>query len=110
MRLSEIKGERVFEVMAEVIEPICNIAADEAALALFKGDRPKDADATEYAISKIRNSLPTLVRSHGNDLARIMAATDGVSLDEYLADMTVASLIAGIYQILTDDELLSFLR
>ena len=31
MRLSDIQGERVFDVIADIIDPIANIAEDDAA-------------------------------------------------------------------------------
>ena len=36
MKLSDIKGADVFDVIADCIVPITNIAADEKAMALFK--------------------------------------------------------------------------
>ena len=110
MRLSEIKGERVFDVIAEIIEPAFNIATDPVASSIFKrGDMPDDVDPKEYAIKKAKESLPTLLRSHKNDLVRIMAATNGVDPDEYIANVTMPSLIKGVYEIMTDEDLLGFL-
>ena len=44
MKLSDIKGERTLDVIAEIIEPIANIAADQTAAALFQRQRcPKAA-------------------------------------------------------------------
>ena len=42
MRLSDIKGDRVFDVIADIIAPIANIAADETASALFKSGKLPD--------------------------------------------------------------------
>ena len=36
MKLSDVKGERTIEVIAEIIDPIANIAEDEEASAMFK--------------------------------------------------------------------------
>ena len=36
MKLSKIKGERVFDVIADIIDPIANIAEDKVAAALFQ--------------------------------------------------------------------------
>ena len=36
MRLSDIQGERVFDVIADIIDPIANIAEDDAASAMFR--------------------------------------------------------------------------
>ena len=42
MRLSDIKGERTLDVIAEIIEPIANIAEDEAAAELFRREKPPE--------------------------------------------------------------------
>ena len=42
MRLSDIQGERVFDVIADTIVPIANIAEDDAASALFKREKLPD--------------------------------------------------------------------
>ena len=42
MRLSDIKGDRTLEVIAEIIDPIANIAEDEEASAMFKREKLPD--------------------------------------------------------------------
>ena len=39
MRLSDIKGDRVFDVIADIIDPIANIAVYETASALVKREK-----------------------------------------------------------------------
>ena len=39
MRLSNVKGERTFDVIAELIDPIYNIAMDPEAAAMFKREK-----------------------------------------------------------------------
>ena len=49
MRLSDIQGERVFDVIADIIDPIANIAEDNAASALFKREKlPEGMTAKEF--------------------------------------------------------------
>ena len=111
MKLSEIRGERVFDVIADIIEPACNIASDKDAAALFDRTekRPEDVTPAEFALGKVKRSMPKLMRSHKDDLVAIMAAIDGCSQDEYRDNLTMAKLIQGFYEILTDEDLLAFL-
>lgn len=111
MRLSEIRGERVFDVIADIIEPCCNIAQDKEAAALFDRSekRPDGVSQKDFALGKVRRSVPTLMRGHKDDLIAILSAVDGVSPDEYRDGLTMAKLVQGVYEILTDEDLLAFL-
>lgn len=109
MRLSEIKGERVFDVIADIIGPVCNIAQDEDAASLFGGDRPDGMTAKEFALSKVQRAVPRLMREHKDDLTAILAAIEGVSPEEYAKSLTMPKLVQGVYEILTDEDLLAFL-
>lgn len=111
MRLSEIKGERVFDVIADIIEPACNIAQDKEAADLFDRSkkRPEDMTAKEFALERVKRSVPKLMRTHRDDLVAIMAAIEGVSPDEYRQAVTVPSIIQAVYEMLTDEDLLAFL-
>lgn len=111
MRLSEIKGDRVFEVIADIIEPACNIAQDKDAAILFDRSekRPKGMSDTEFALSKVKRAMPKLMRSHKDDLVAILSSIDGVDPDEYRESLTMPKLIQGVLEILTDEDLLAFL-
>lgn len=111
MRLSEIRGERVFDVIADVVDPACSIAQDEDASALFdRADkRPEGMTPEQFAIDKVRRSVPKLMRSHKDDLVTILAAIEGVTKEEYLEGVTMAKLIQNVYEMLTDEDLLAFL-
>lgn len=111
MRLSEIKGERVFDVIADIIEPACSIAQDKEAADLFDRSkkRPEGMEPRDFALQRVKSAVPKLMRSHKDDLVAIMSAIEGVSADEYLEGLTMPKLIQGVYEILTDDDLLAFL-
>lgn len=111
MRLSEIKGERVFDVIADIIEPACNIAQDKDAAEIFdrSAKRPDGMTATEFALQRIKSAVPKLMRTHKDDLVVILSAIEGVSAEEYLEGLTMPKLIQGVYEILTDEDLLAFL-
>lgn len=108
MRLSEIRGERAIDVIADLIEPVARIAEDKEAAKLFRREKlPKGETARGYLLKRIRTSVPLLLRNHKNDLIEIMAALDGVSKDEYASALSVPKLIADIFGLLSDNELLS---
>lgn len=111
MKLSEVRGERVFDVIADIIEPACNIAQDADAASLFDRSekRPDDVTPTEFALAKVKRAVPKLMRSHKDDLVAILAAIEGTDPDEYRSDLTMPKLIQGVYEILTDEDLLAFL-
>lgn len=111
MRLSEIKGDRVFDVIADIIEPACNIAQDKEVADLFdrSKERPEGMTAKEFALERVKRSVPKLMRSHRDDLVAIMAAIEGITPEEYMQDVTVPSLVGNVYQMLTDEDLLAFL-
>ena len=111
MRLSEIKGERVFDVIADIIEPACNIAQDKEASEIFDRSkkRPDGVSAKDFALSRIKASMPTLLKTHKDDLVAILSTIEGVSKEEYLDGLTMPKLIQGVFEILTDEDLLAFL-
>jgi len=110
MKLSDIKGDRVFDVIADIIDPIYNIATDEKASAIFRRkDRPEGVDPKAYLAERVKTSLPSLLKTHKADLVAIMAAINGVDPDEYRESLTMSGLLNGLYDIFTDEDLLGFL-
>lgn len=110
MRLSEIRGERVFDVIADIIEPVSNIASDDIASSFFKrAIRPADESVSDFAMKRIKEALPTLLRTHKSDLIKIMSAIEGVPEKEFAANLTMAGLIKSLYEMVTDEDLIAFL-
>lgn len=104
MKLSDIKGERTLDVIAEVIEPIANIAEDEKAAALFKREKlPEGENAVAYLRKRIKSHLPALLKGHKHDLITIFAAIEGVSYDEYAASLNLGKLTKDLLELMTDE-------
>lgn len=49
------------------------------------------------------------MRTHKDDLVAILSAIEGVDPDEYRESITMPKLVQGVYEILTDEDLLAFL-
>lgn len=107
MRLSDVKGDRVLDVVADIIEPIANIAEDEKAAALFKREvRPDGETANSYAIKRLKKGVPPLIRGHKEDIIAIMAAIEGVTPKEYAAGLDLLRLIKDFTELITDQTFL----
>lgn len=104
MKLSEIKGARTFDVIADIIEPIANIAEDKQLAELFKKEKvPQGVDPRPIVINRLKKHMPYLLKTHKVNLMAIMAAIEGVSTAEYESEITLAKLTKDCSDILTDE-------
>ena len=104
MRLSDIKGDRVFDVIADIIDPIANIASDETASALFKREKlPEGMTAKAFLLERARKAVPALLKGHKGDIITVLATIEGVSSDDYRESLTLAKLMQDAAELLTDE-------
>lgn len=104
MRLSDIKGERTLDVIADIIDPIANIAEDSAAAALFRREKlPEGETPKGFMLQRVRKHLPQLLKSHKEDIIAILAAIEGVSAVEYAEKLDLVKLTKDFTELLTDE-------
>ena len=104
MRLSDIKGDRVFDVIADIIDPIANIASDETASDLFKREKlPEGMTAKSFLLERARKAVPALLKGHKRDIIAVLATIEGVSADDYRSSLTLAKLMQDTAELLTDE-------
>ena len=109
MKLSDVRGERTLDVIAEIIEPIANIAEDNIASDIFKRKKlPEGMTAKQFALQRINNSIPALIRNHKNDIVTVLSTIEGISQEEYSESLNLAKLTKDILDLLTDDEFMAF--
>ena len=110
MKLSDIRGERVIDVIAEIADPFLTIAMDEEASAFFKREKcPEGEEPVHFVMRRLKKSVPALLGGHKDEIIAIMSALKDVSREEYLEELTMSSLLTDLYEMLTDEELLAFL-
>lgn len=110
MRLSDIKGERTFEVVADIIEPVYRIAQDEAAVEMLSPKPcPEGEDPKHFMARRLVAGVPALLRSHKGDLVAIMAAIEGEDAEEYAASLDLAKLVVSLTELVSDPALMGFL-
>lgn len=110
MRLSDVKGDRVLDVIADLIDPIANMAQDEDVAAMFGREAvPEGMGARDFFAKRMRKGLPVLLRNHKADIIAVMAAIEGVAPEQYGESLDLPKLLADVMELVTDDTLLDFL-
>ena len=89
MKLSEYQGEEALDLLADLIEPAGEIMSDKEIGEVFKKNRFK--------------AIGMAIKNHKKAVMQIMAAMDGVPVDEYKCN--VLTLPVKILEILNDPEL-----
>lgn len=109
MKLSDIKGDRVFDVIADIIEPVATIAQDEEAMKLFNSaDKPEELSGWEWFVERAKKSIPVIMHKYKDELVRILATINDVSEEEYVENLSVPKLLANVVDLVTDSEFISF--
>lgn len=110
MKLSDIKGDRVLDVIADVIDPIANMVQDKDVAAMFKREAvPDGMEARDFFAKRMCKGLPVLLKSHKADIIAVMAAIEGVTPGQYAASLDFPKLFTDVMELVTDDAFLDFL-
>lgn len=110
MKLSDIKGDRVLDVIADIIDPIANMVQDKDVAAMFERKAvPEGMKARDFFAERMRNGLPVLLKGHKADIIAIMAAIEGVTPEQYAESLDFPKLFTDVMELITDDAFLDFL-
>lgn len=103
MRLSELKGERAVEVIADLIEPITNIAMDADNLKLFNNKKMDGESLEDAGIRIFKQRIPALLKTHKTDVLQILTAVN----DCDPAEMSVMDIINSLIEVVSDKEFMN---
>lgn len=92
MRLSDIKGEAALDVLADIMEPVCEIGQDNEIVIMFRSGNKLKA-------------IQRAMKVHRSAVIQILALLDQKTPEEYMKTMTLASLPKQALDILNDPEL-----
>lgn len=110
MKLSDIKGDRVLDVIADIIDPIANMVQDKDVAAMFKREAvPEGMDARDFFAKRMCKGLPVLLKGHKADIIAVMAAIEGVTPEQYAESLDFPKLFTDVMELVTDDAFLDFL-
>lgn len=109
MKLSDIRGDKTLDVIAELIVPVSNIASDPDMRVVFqRGQVPEGKTAEEMATERLRNAAPKVLKRHKDDVITILAAVSLKDREQYLSGLNLASLMSDLYELINDSEFVGF--
>lgn len=103
MKLSELKGERAVEVIADLIAPIANIAADQKNLKLFRNTRREGESDHDFGLRELTEKIPVLLRTHKADVLTIICAVNGKDPEE----LSIVDVIKDAMDLVKDKDFMS---
>ena len=102
MKLTEIKGERAIELIADLIEPISNIASDKECSDLFDVKPVKNEDKRVTARKHLVKKVPSLLKNHKRDIVKIIALLEEKPIEE----MNLFSITTALINVMKDEALI----
>lgn len=115
MKISELTTERAADVLCEVSIYALNILSDKKLLASLRmqlegtdGDRTK-AELIAIASEKIAELIPLLLKKHKDDVFGIVAAVNGLTLEQVRKQKIIATANA-VREMAQDKDLIDFFK
>lgn len=102
MKLSEIKGERAIEVIADLIEPIADIASDPKCANLFRGEVKKGETPREAGLRNLKSKIPYLLREHKKSIIKVLSILNDLPAES----LNMFSILKGVLDMFNDKELI----
>ena len=100
MKLSELKGERAVEVIADLIAPIANIVDDQKNLQLFRFEKREGETDREAGLRDFKEKIPNLLKTHKQDVLAILCAVNGANPE----DMSLTDIVKGVVELANDKD------
>lgn len=102
MNLTEIKGEKAIEMIAELIEPVSAIANDAKVKEIFnivpeEGEKPEEA-----AMRVLTKKTPELMKHYAKEIAQIL----GILLEVKPEELSIAQIFKGLAEMIADKSLM----
>lgn len=97
MRLSDYKGDEALDLLAELIDPIGEIASDPSLIKFLQRQNMKGA-------------VKLMLKDHRKSVIEILATLEGESPEEYMKRVNVLTLPMALIDLLNDPDLMDFFR
>lgn len=96
MKISDYRGEEALDVLADILIPTTEILSDEAVRKASK-------------VSKVA-AVSMAIKNHKEQVIEILARLDGESPEEYVNKISLVTLPARAFELITDKELIAFFQ
>ena len=107
MKLSDFKGEEALDVLADIIEPIAMIMADEEIVKLQKeSDKILEESNGKRKLPMIKFVKPA-IKNHKKEVLYVLARLENKSVEEYEKEVTLITLPMKVLEVINDEQLKS---
>jgi hypothetical protein len=93
MRLSDFKGEEAIDVLADIIEPLTYILADEEIQTL---SQQKNVPTLKY--------VKPMLKNHKAEVIEVLARLENKSVEEYKESLNLITLPMQVLELINDPE------
>lgn len=109
--INDIKGEKSFDVLADVMDITFTLAEDENVMKFVnRGESiPEGEDATEWGVKMIKECVPKMIREHKDALASLIAISKDMTKAKYLKEVTPQELWRDVIALFNDSTFTGFL-
>lgn len=110
MKIKDVTGDRSFTILKDVIPYIEKFAEKKSFQAIFDtSNLPEDKDEwAEIVGNRIVDELPDLIDDAKDDLVGYFALLEGVTPEEWLADVSFKKIEDGVTDMFSDGDFRSF--
>lgn len=102
MKLSDYKGEEALDVLADIIEPLTYILADEDIQKMRR-----EAQENKKALPMISYVKPA-IKNHKPEIIQVLARLNNQTPEEYIKDLSLATLPLQVLEFINDPEIQKF--
>ena len=104
MKLSEITGPRAVDVIAELIQPLANVAGDRENIAHLFDTKPREGETQADAnVRMLKENLPVLLKTHNGDILSILSVINDVPAES----LSVPDVVRGTLDLLGDSDFMA---
>lgn len=101
--VNTLVGDAALDFSNAAIDPICEIAKDAEASAIFYPEEmPKGMTPMQWQEGRLRKAVPVLLKRHRDSVMEIVAANAGITVEEYREKATVMELSTDVAMMLFD--------
>ena len=104
MKLSDIKGERSLDVIADLLDPIYSIASDKEAAKLFEKQKlPKGVSKHDFGAKWLKECTTKILKAHKKECIDILSIIEGVTAEEYTENLNLVKLLTDVMDLISDE-------
>lgn len=109
MKLSDYKGEEALDVLADIIEPLTFILADEEIQKMRAEEQKKREEAiknkTPFRTTPLIKYVTPAIKNHKAEIIQILARLENQTPEEYKKDLSLVTLPMQVLEFINDPEI-----